>query len=201
VITRGQMLARSAAVLAAAEWFASGEFASGEFASAASHAAAASPAEVQMALVETILPIGDPSFPHLSAADVAQRMDALFGLARNPSYAASLAAFDRIGAAAPSALADVSAPPAGKTEGTRLEGDDARFRRWSAAANPKHFTSFVRLDIAARSSYFDLYLRSASLARRRFYTSSRALVLAVAYSTPELWSAIGYPGPFRQPAS
>ena len=71
------MLARSAAVLAAAEWLASGEFAL-----AASPGPATSAAGVQKALVETILPIGDPAFPRLSAAEVSQQMDALFGLAR-----------------------------------------------------------------------------------------------------------------------
>ena len=66
-----------------------------------------------------------------------------------------------------------------------------RMVAWGARP-PDHF---VDLTPEGRIEYYRLWGQSAFSVKRRFYRSSKTLILIAAWSMDEMWSSIGYAGP------
>ena len=66
----------------------------------------------------------------------------------------------------------------------------ARFLKGSGAR-----PTMVAMDPAARREYLWMWSQSAFMLKRQLYRTTKALIMITAYSTPELWHAIGYGGP------
>lgn len=151
-------------------------------------------------LVETILPVGSPNFPAVTAATIADRIESLYHLGDSRTFVASLATFMRpTSFKNPNALLYVAeqATSADVNAG-QMTMRDARAYRMAALPNA---SDFANLTPEQRATYLRLWSRSAFNTRRRFYQSVRFVTFAAFYSMPQVWPAIGYAGPLLQATS
>lgn len=165
-------------------------------------------------LIRTILPFEHPRFPDLRPDALERRVLALFPLDRDARYLPlrrALALFNAIdlfpqleppvAAAERAALGmDRGAAPAAvrRAIAERSAHDSllyAGFIRDVGGSDPR---SFVELAPELQLRYFRLWGQSAFTAKRAFYQSAKGLVMVTAYSTKQLWSAIGYRGPLLE---
>ncbi len=56
-------------------------------------------------------------------------------------------------------------------------------------------TAFTELSLEPKRAYLRIWGQSGFVTKRQLYRSVKALVMITAYSTDELWKAIGYEGP------
>jgi len=158
------------------------------------------------ALIATILPFDHPRFPPISAAEVQERLLALFPLGdeRYLVLQKGLMVFDDTG------LFPVLEPPM-VAEARALQGandaaiaacaaqDRRRYVEWRRAF-PSGATSFIALQPPARTGYFRLWGQSGFNSKALFYSSAKRLVMIAAYSMRDFWRAIGYAGPLLKPS-
>jgi hypothetical protein len=157
-------------------------------------------------LIRTILPFEDTRFPELRPEALEQRVLALFPLDHDERYLAlrrALLIFDELDLfpqlEPPVVLAERAAHAGADTPIDQLAHTDARaYAAFLTASGLSGHGSFTALAPAQRLGYLRLWGQSAFLAKRRFYQSAKGLVMIAAYSTPELWAAIGYAGPLLE---
>lgn len=159
-------------------------------------------------LIEAILAFEHPSFPALTPADVENRLVELFPIHRTAEFGAlqrGLLFFDDLTLFphlfSPLVAAETADGPEaedGVAGLPRLRAEErdryARFRA-SVAGRPGRFTE---LTLPEQRSYVALWSDSALAAKRQFVRSAKSLVMITAYSTEELWAAIGYQGPIEE---
>lgn len=158
---------------------------------------------VLRALIPTILPFEHPSFPQISVDAIEARLLGLFPLGEE-RYAAvrqALLLYNEV------ALFPTLSPPIVAEERGLIEADEQEIRDLAAhdarlyagflepGPGPAAPGLFIDLAPARRTAYLRLWGQSAFEAKRRFYRTAKRLVVVTAYSTEELWRAIGYAGP------
>ena len=158
------------------------------------------------ALIATILPFDHPRFPRVSAAEVQERLLALFPLGEEQYVVLQkgLMVFDRLDlfpvlqtpmVAEARALQDASDAAIAACAAQ----DRRRYLVWRRAF-PSDATSFTALQPPARTAYFRLWGQSGFNSKALFYTSAKRLVMITAYSMRDFWRAIGYAGPLLKPS-
>jgi hypothetical protein len=157
-------------------------------------AASADYSEMMTPLVATVVPIGSPGFPPITALRLTERIASLYHLDANPTFLGTLGAFCDLSmfAAGSQTLLAVEVATVGQVEVAKLlNQDSAAFR--NSRLHPS--SSFGGLSPSERRTYLTLWERSAFNTRRRFYGSARSVIFAALYSMPDSWSAIDYAGP------
>lgn len=161
------------------------------------------------ALLETVLPLDDPKFPRIVLGDIERRFLRMFRLEAERRFLVlqqALLFFDDVELfprAVPAILREeqrVSGERGSALESLLSKGlrhDRGLFDRFREGIEPK--SRFVSLALERRRLYFRLWTGSAFSVKRHFARSSRDLGMIAAYSHPEVWSAIGYEGPFIAP--
>ncbi len=146
------------------------------------------------ALIATILPFDHPRFPRVSAAEVQERLLALFPLGDEQYLVLQkgLMVFDRLD------LFPVLQTPMVADAATAAQ-DRGGYLGWRRAF-PSDATSFTALQPPARTAYFRLWGQSGFNSKALFYTSAKRLVMITAYSMRDFWRAIGYAGPLLRPS-
>lgn len=157
-------------------------------------------------LARTILPFEDARFPVRPEA-VERRLLDLFpiddgdflGLQRALTFFDDLDLFPHL--FGPLVRAEARADPASRGPGLsedrvaelRAE-EEAMYRRFRSSLDgaPRRFTELPR---EAQRDYLRLWGASGLTTKRQFARSVKSLVMITAYSTDELWDAIGYGGP------
>lgn len=159
---------------------------------------------VLRALIETVLPAGDPDFP-MTVAAVERRLLAMFplehetrflGLQRTLVYFNALDLAPHIAAPLISAEREALDVPERMSErefrqvvASNIAFDDARTRGLANAG------TFAALPPEGRAEWFEAWRGSAFIVKRQFAQSIRALINISAYSADDTWRAIGYAGP------
>lgn len=164
---------------------------------------------VLRALIPTILPFEHPAFPALAPAVVEGRVLDLFPFDLDPDAAnvrRALTIFND------TTLFPVIASPTTADERAANGGgpaalaekavhDQALYATWSREFGRGTRETFIALAVEQRRGYLRLWSQSDFIARRHFYQSAKRLVMVAAYTTAELWTAIGYAGPVLQARS
>ncbi|MDA1055660.1 MAG: hypothetical protein O3C40_35135 [Planctomycetota bacterium] len=155
---------------------------------------------VLLALIGTLLPFEDPRFPQVSPQRLLERLRTLLPQENDEQRVAfqqALLLFDR-----PDAFPDPAFMPreAGIADDywPQIVADEQssllRFRE-SLREPADRFRDFQLVD---QRAYLTLWARSGLGPRRRFYRSTKSLVMVTAYSMDEFWQAIGYGGPLLE---
>jgi hypothetical protein len=161
---------------------------------------------VLRALIKTILPFDHPRFPRIAAAEVQERLLALFPLgdARYLVLQKGLMVFDRVDLfpllQTPMAAEERTLRDATDTAiAERAAQDQRRYVAWRRAF-PSEAESFIALQPQARTEYFRLWGQSEFNSKALFYHSAKRLVMVTAYSMSDFWRVIGYAGPLLKPS-
>jgi len=164
------------------------------------------------AIARAMLPLEDPRLAAISPALVQRRAQTLFGLDRDPMIQSGLALFDELHLfqSPPPELLTAEAAYFPLDEGehrapnfvaARQAKDLKAFALFYQKMTPKA-ALFHELHLGDARTYCMLWARSALGMRRRFYQSTKSVVMAATYSMDEVWTVIGYAGPllhFRSP--
>ena len=158
---------------------------------------------VLRAIIPAVLPFEHPKFPPLTPAMVESRVLDLFPFDLDPdavNVRRALTNFDD------TILFPLIASPTTADERAANENDTADIARKTAHDQESYATwlrtterpaagPFTALPVDLRRGYLLLWSQSGFIARRHFYQSAKRLVTVAAYTTPEMWTAIGYAGP------
>lgn len=153
------------------------------------------------ALVETVLAFDHPDFPAIGVDQVEARVLASFPL--DGELRATLRAFSELQRfprldgntrQVEEELLQSEGCPPGEVDriiAERARTDEERFQAFAAELGGSD--RFEGATLEARRAYLRLWARSPLAARRRLYTSLKALVLIPAYGLPALRRAVGAP--------
>jgi hypothetical protein len=158
------------------------------------------------AVITTFLPLDDAAFAKIPAESIERRLITLFPLEKEQKFLGlqrSIVLFDEIDLfttfSGPLLAEEMKARDVArrKRDWRRIaqeirERDGAAFRRFAAEGVAARFT-----DLAPhrRAQYLALWRDSASVVKRQFHSSLKALVMITTFSMDEVWPAIGYAGP------
>ena len=150
-------------------------------------------------LVRIILPLDDPSFPKLSLDDIETNLMAMFPLEKEQRFLGlqrALTLFEQVDlfpiASAPLLLEEEKARDGEQVD---LAPDVRAYDAFADAHSIRGETRFTALPPEAQRAYFDLWRHSASIVKRSFPTTMKALVMMAVYSDEAMWRVIGYAGP------
>lgn len=158
---------------------------------------------VVRALSETFLPFAHAKFPAITKADVEERLLEYFPLEDASQYAnlrRALVYFNAVGlaphAAAPIANAERELLEAAATQYAEREVEQ-RIESDRQAFDALAFSSpaFVELGAEERARYVHAWATSALVTKRRFYRSTKSIIMIAAFSLEASWRAFGYEGP------
>ncbi|MEA2342146.1 MAG: hypothetical protein QOF63_315 [Thermoanaerobaculia bacterium] len=160
-------------------------------------------------VITALLPFETAGFPPITSADIEQRLIRLFPIEKELQFLGlqrTIALFDEI-----DLFQSMSGPLAQEESKARdllaRGGDVKRVVAEIAAADAVSFAVFARasgaggfrrfrdLPLAARRAYLELWHDSASIVKRHFFDSLRALVMVTTWSMDATWPSIGYAGP------
>jgi hypothetical protein len=160
-------------------------------------------------VIGAILPFEAAGFPPITLDDVEQRLLKLFPIESETQFAGlqrTIAFFDET-----SLFPMMSGPLLQEESNVRdlaaRGGDSARIGAEIAAADAAAFAAFASaagikpnarfrdLPNDARRAYLELWRDSASIVKRQFFGSLRALVMITTWSMDATWPSIGYAGP------
>lgn len=148
-------------------------------------------------LIQTLLPFESPQFPQVTPQQLLQRLQLLFPVkatSEPQSMARTFALFDNL-----ALFANPQAMPRddgiADAEWQRIVAtDQLAFRTLRQSLQQPH-VRFQDLPLDKQRDYLALWMQSGVSIRRRFYRSTKALVMTTAYSMDSFWRAIGYDGP------
>jgi hypothetical protein len=158
------------------------------------------------AVITTLLPLDDPAFPKITADAIEHRLIRLFPLEKEQKFLGlqrTIVLFDEIDLfpmfSGPLMAEEMKARDVAGRGGDAQsiareirDRDAEAFRRFAASASA---TRFAPLAPERRAQYLALWRDSASIVKRQFHSTLKALVMIATYSMDESWSAIGYAGP------
>jgi hypothetical protein len=154
-------------------------------------------------IIRVVLPLDRPDFPKLTLDEIETRLVTMFPIDREQRFLGlqrALMLFDQVDlfpiVSAPLVTEEAKARDTDGTELVTLLGDDAHaYAAFAAAHSIAGPVRFTALPAMAQREYFLLWRDSASIVKRSFYASMRALAMLTVYSADAAWSAIGYEGP------
>lgn len=162
-------------------------------------------------VITAVLPFGTAGFPAITSEDIEQRLIRLFPIEKELQFLGlqrTIALFDEI-----DLFPSMSGPLAQEESKARdllaRGGDVATIMAGIAAADSAAFIAFAQasgmrtnahprfrdLPLATRRAYLELWRDSASIVKRHFFDSLRALVMVTTWSMDATWPSIGYAGP------
>ena len=158
------------------------------------------------AVITTLLPLDDPAFPKIPAESIERRLITLFPLEQEQKFLGlqrTIVLFDEINLftafSGPLLAEEMKARDVARRKGDWRsiaqeirEQDSEAFRRFAAEGVAGRFTDLAP---QRRTQYLALWRESASVVKRQFHSSLKALVMITTFSMDEVWSAIGYAGP------
>ena len=166
---------------------------------------AANAVDVFAGLVRAVLPFDDPRFAAIAPATIEANANALFALDLDIAVAQNLALFDdlRQFQAPPASLmsAEQALYPVEDSEKSipapfaARQAHDLKLYQSFRSKLAQSPTTFTELGLADQRAYLLLWAHSALGTRRRFYQSTKTLIMAATYSLDAVWPIIGYAGP------
>lgn len=151
---------------------------------------------VLLGLIRTLLPCEHPRFPRLSTEQLRSRLQVLFPFQEHEEREAfdrALVIFDRVSLFLDRRAMVRDDDLADRDWDLAVAEERRAFEHWREARGlPDHFRE---LSLEDQRGYLTLWARSRCTVRRRFYRSTKAMVMATAYSMDEVWTSIGYEGP------
>lgn len=161
------------------------------------------------AIVRAVLPSDDPRFAAVTPETIEHRANNIFSIDKDAGVQSNLVLFDdlRLFTAPPPALiaAENDQFPVSAFDKDAVAPLSARVARDAgayqalAARWPAGIAHFTELGLADQRAYMMLWARSALAVRRRFYRSTKTLVMVATYSLDASWPVIGYAGPLFHP--
>lgn len=157
-------------------------------------------------VITAVLPFEAAGFPPVTPDDVERRLIALFPLETELQFLGlqrTMVLFDQTD------LFGLMGGPLAQEESKARDlaargGDAGALMREVERTDAAALAAFVRdhgrarfrdLSLDARRAYLALWRDSASVVKRQFYDSLRALVMTTTWSIEEAWPSIGYAGP------